>query len=187
MSDLQSVLSSIQQKLNAPKNQYNSFGKYNYRNCEDILMALKPLLGKCILIINDEMVAIGDRVYVKATATISLGVESISASAFAREALTKKGMDDSQVTGATSSYARKYALNGLLLIDDNKDADSHRPVESPVNNSSKNSVNLSALQSHIESNGYTAQQICEFYQVQSLNNLTDIQAVINQINEWVKG
>ncbi len=184
MSDLQSALASIQQKLNAPKNQYNSFGKYSYRNCEDILMALKPLLGQCVLIVNDEMVAVGDRIYVKATATISLGAESISASAFARESLTKKGMDDSQITGSTSSYARKYALNGLLLIDDNKDADSHRPVESGAK---KSSLTITDLQAHIESCGYTARQICEAYNVGSLKELADIQSVINQINEWVKG
>lgn len=127
MSDLQKALSVIQQSLNAPKNQYNSFGKYNYRNCEDILMALKPLLGECVLVINDEVVAVGDRIYVKATATIKLGNDSESATAYARESLTKKGMDDGQITGSTSSYARKYALNGLLLIDDNKDADSQKP------------------------------------------------------------
>ncbi len=184
MSDLQSALAGIQQKLNAPKNQYNSFGKYNYRNCEDILMALKPLLGQCVLIVNDEMVSVGDRIYVKATATISLGTESISASAFARESLTKKGMDDSQITGSTSSYARKYALNGLLLIDDNKDADSHRPVESSAK---KSSLTTTDLQAHIERCGYTAQQICEAYNVGSLKELADIQSVIKQINEWVRG
>ncbi len=117
-------LSVIQQSLNAPKGQFNSFGKYNYRSCEDILMAVKPLLGGLILTVNDEMVLVGDRIYVKATASISDGHEIISTSAYAREAESKKGMDEAQVTGSTSSYARKYALNGLLLIDDNKDADS---------------------------------------------------------------
>lgn len=123
MTDLTKKLAAIQKTLNAPKNQRNTFGNYNYRSCEDILMAVKPLLGDLVITVNDEMVAVGDRIYVKATANITDGKESLSTSAFAREAVSKKGMDDAQVTGSTSSYARKYALNGLLLIDDNKDAD----------------------------------------------------------------
>lgn len=118
-------LIEIQQELKAPKNQYNSFGKYNYRNCEDILEAVKPLLAKSglCMTIQDDLVNIGERYYVKATVTVSKDKESISVSAFARESEDRKGMDDSQVTGATSSYARKYALNGMFLIDDTKDAD----------------------------------------------------------------
>ena len=116
-------LAEIQANLKAPKNQYNSFGKYKYRSCEDILEAVKPLLGDAILTINDEIVLIGDRFYVKATVTIKEGEESVSTTAYARESAVKKGMDESQITGATSSYARKYALNGLFLIDDSKDAD----------------------------------------------------------------
>ena len=125
MSDIQTVLAEIQQKLNAPKGQTNTFGNYKYRSCEDILEAVKPLLGQSILTISDDIVMLGDRFYIKAVAKISLGSESISANGFAREAENKKGMDSSQLTGATSSYARKYALNGLFLIDDNKDADSN--------------------------------------------------------------
>ena len=118
-------LSIIQKKLNAPKNQYNSFGKYHYRNCEDILESVKPLLADGeIITVSDEVVMVGDRIYVKATATFENGSYSKSVTAFAREPQVKKGMDESQITGAASSYARKYALNGLLLIDDNKDADS---------------------------------------------------------------
>lgn len=116
-------LAKIQKELNAPKNQRNSFGNYNYRSCEDILEGVKPLLGDLFLSISDEIVQIGDRFYVKATATITDGEASHSTSAMARESLTKKGMDDAQVTGATSSYARKYCLNGLFGIDDAKDAD----------------------------------------------------------------
>lgn len=118
-------LLQIQSELKAPKNQINSFGNYNYRSCEDILEAVKPLLvqHECTLTITDDIVAVWDRVYVKATATINDGNESISVNAFARESETKKGMDDSQITGSASSYARKYALNGLFLIDDTKDAD----------------------------------------------------------------
>ncbi|QQU64003.1 ERF family protein [Serratia ureilytica] len=124
-------LAAIQRELNAPKNQRNSFGNYNYRSCEDILEGVKPLLGDLFLSISDEIVQIGDRFYVKATATITDGEHSHSASAMAREAITKKGMDDAQVTGATSSYARKYCLNGLFGIDDAKDADTdeHRKQE----------------------------------------------------------
>lgn len=122
-------LAEVQQNLHAPKNQTNNFGGYNYRNCEDILQAVKPLLKDCTIVIYDDIVEVAGRVYVKATAVFSDGKESVSNSAFAREALTKKGMDESQITGAASSYARKYALNGLLLIDDNKDADSQQPVD----------------------------------------------------------
>lgn len=119
-------LVSIQSELKAPKGQFNSFGKYKYRSCEDVLEALKPLLkeNECFLNMSDEIVLIGNRYYIKATATITNNSgTSLSVSAFAREEESKKGMDASQLTGATSSYARKYALNGLFAIDDNKDAD----------------------------------------------------------------
>ena len=116
-------LAEIQRTLNAPKNQYNSFGKYKYRSCEDILEGVKPLLNGLFLSISDEVVLIGDRYYVKATATITDGDVSHTATALAREEESKKGMDSAQVTGATSSYARKYCLNGLFGIDDSKDAD----------------------------------------------------------------
>lgn len=120
-------LADIQHELKAPKNQYNSFGKYNYRSCEDILEGVKPLLKKhdTTLTIKDELVCVGNRYYVKAIATLfdCLTGETIENTAYAREEESKKGMDGSQVTGACSSYARKYALNGLLLIDDTKDAD----------------------------------------------------------------
>lgn len=116
-------LAYIQEHLNAPKNQYNSFGKYKYRSCEDILEGVKPLLKGLFLSISDEIVLIGDRYYVKATATITDGENKHTATAMAREEESKKGMDSAQVTGATSSYARKYCLNGLFGIDDSKDAD----------------------------------------------------------------
>lgn len=120
-------LMKIQQKLNAPKGQYNSFGKYNYRSCEDILQAVKPLLmeTKAVLTVSDDIVDISGRIYVVATATLTdaENMESVSVKGFAREEDAKKGMDASQVTGASSSYARKYALNGLFAIDDNKDSD----------------------------------------------------------------
>src|SRR5690606_3482286 len=109
-------LIEIQAELKAPKNQFNSFGKYKYRSKEDILEALKPLLKKhkALLTIDDEVVSHGDRVYVQATATISAGDKIVSVKGFAREAETKKGMDDSQITGTASSYAGKYALGNLF-------------------------------------------------------------------------
>jgi hypothetical protein len=141
------LLNKIQQGLKAPKGQMNKFGGYKYRSCEDILEAVKPLLCGATLIITDEIVCLHDegvvvienkdeknntsvtmtmpasRFYVKATATLKNGEEEISVSAFARESVIKKGMDESQITGAASSYARKYALNGLFCIDDTKDSD----------------------------------------------------------------
>ena len=119
-------LIDIQSKLKAPKGQYNSFGKYRYRSCEDILEAVKPLLrdAGCTLTITDDIITVQNRIYVKATATIKDAEGNTeSVTAFAREPEGKKGMDESQVTGTASSYARKYALNGLFLIDDTKDAD----------------------------------------------------------------
>ena len=121
--DLYNKLWTIQQTLNAPKNQRNNFGGYSYRSAEDILEAVKPLLQNVTLTLNDEIVLIGDRYYVKATATLSDGEDAIAVTAYAREEENKRGMDASQLTGATSSYARKYALNGLFCIDDAKDAD----------------------------------------------------------------
>lgn len=122
-------LLNIQLALKAPKSQYNTFGKYNYRNCEDILEAAKPVCSKvnAAILLTDEVVTIGDRYYVKATAML-IDTEQpgtpIATCAYAREEADKKGMDGSQVTGSSSSYARKYALNGLFCIDDTKDSDS---------------------------------------------------------------
>ena len=151
-------LSEVQKSLNAPKGQYNSFGKYSYRNCEDILQAVKPLLGDAIILLSDDIQVIGDRVYVKATATFKSADEEISVTGFAREALNKKGMDESQITGAASSYARKYALNGLLLIDDNKDADSQKPIDSAVEYKAlceTNSASIKAIKESIASGDYS--------------------------------
>ena len=120
-------MSQIQSELKAPKGQFNSFGKYKYRSCEDIVEAVKPILSKYgyHLTMSDEVVGVGDRVYIKATCCVmDVDKEVAKSTALAREALIKKGMDDSQITGTASSYARKYALNGLFAIDDTKDADS---------------------------------------------------------------
>lgn len=120
-------LAKIQAELKAPKNQYNSFGGYNYRSCEDILESVKPLAHKynAVVMVSDELCVKGDRCYVAAHAMLidTEGEGQITSTAFAREPDTKKGMDSSQITGASSSYARKYALNGLFAIDDTKDKD----------------------------------------------------------------
>jgi len=116
-------LAKIQAALKAPKSQTNSFGKYKYRSCEDILEAVKPLLDGALLTLSDNIIVVNDRVYVEATAQFIDGEFSTMVKAFAREPFAKKGADESQITGMASSYARKYALNGLFLIDDTKDAD----------------------------------------------------------------
>lgn len=136
-------LIEIQSKLEAPKGQYNSFGKYAYRSAEDILGAVKPLATeqKSSITLSDDVVLVGDRIYMKSTATITNEAgESFSTTGFARESEVKKGMDDSQISGSASSYARKYALNGLLAIDDTKDADSNEQHQQTTNasNSSQN-------------------------------------------------
>ena len=143
-------LTQIQSKLKAPKNQYNSFGKYNYRSCEDILEGLKPLLAdaKATVILSDEIIQIGDRYYLKATAKFidCDSGEIVEVSSLAREDETKKGMDLAQVTGSVSSYARKYALNGLFAIDDTKDSDSTNTHEKGSINPEKKVGELSQAQ-----------------------------------------
>lgn len=126
-------LVAVQAALKAPKGQFNKFGGYKYRSCEDILEAVKPLLLEqgLQLTITDEPVEVGGRIYIKATATVTDGSETAAVSGYAREAETKKGMDESQITGTASSYARKYALNGLFLIDDTKDADATNDHQKP--------------------------------------------------------
>lgn len=132
------ALMAVQAELKAPKNQHNSFGKYDYRSAEDIIEAVKPLLKENGLFLNmsDDIVLIGDRYYVKATVKVVDVVtgESVQTSALAREAAQKKGMDESQVTGTASSYARKYALNGLFAIDDNRDADTDEYIRQTSQN-----------------------------------------------------
>lgn len=125
MQEFIKKVSRVQSELKAPKNQFNRFGNYAYRNAEDILESVKPLLSRegLVLTISDDIVQVGDRYYVKATATLTDGTNVLTNSALARESESEKGMQASQLTGSTSSYARKYALNGLLCIDDTKDAD----------------------------------------------------------------
>lgn len=159
-------LLNIQSELKAPKNQTNNFGRYNYRSCEDILEAVKPILKKekCVVIVNDEIEQVDNRFYVKATVSL-VDVESgeiIASSAYAREDENKKGMDSSQVTGASSSYARKYALNGLFAIDDTKDSD--------VTNSGEENESSASQQSLIK------QQIGEILKVKGIgfDRLTEV-------------
>lgn len=148
-------LMNIQEKLNVPKNQLNKFGGYNFRSCEDILEAVKPLLkeNKLALQISDEIVPLGDRYYVRATATL-IDTEDKDDNAriknvgYAREEENKKGMDASQVTGATSSYARKYALNGLFCIDDTKDADTDEYQSQQRNNQNNKTNNQQTKQNN---------------------------------------
>lgn len=146
MSKINEVLNSIQAELKVPKNKKNTFGGYMFRDLSSIFENVKPLLSKykAVLTVNDEVMAVADRVYVKATATItSIEDESqIAVSAYAREDVAKKGMDLSQLTGACSSYARKYALNGLFCIDDTKDADAMDNREEPPKRRSRRKVTV---------------------------------------------
>ena len=165
------TLLKIQAELKSPKLQVNTFGKYNYRSCEDILEAVKPLCVKynAVLRLSDDIIEVGGRIYVKATAAIT-GIDgggTMTATAYAREAEIKKGMDESQITGAASSYARKYALNGLFLIDDTKDADAtnnHEPEKEKGN--------------HIEAMKFidkckTDEQIGKFLSLRKVKDWTD--------------
>lgn len=198
-------LSAIQVKLNAPKKQYNSYGRYNYRSCEDILEGLKPHLEetKTAVTVNDEIVLIGERYYVKATATLHdcESDKSVSNTAYAREELTKKGMDASQITGSTSSYARKYALNGLFCIDDVKDADTrdNRQKEAEeqakaeseakdIENSVIDDLKVRALKARCVAEQVPEAKILKLYKVDAIEKLTmrqfaNIHANWNKIKE----
>ena len=147
---LHEKLLAIQTKLKAPKGQYNKFGNFNYRSAEDILEAVKPLNAEqgVLLTITDEIKEVCGRIYVVATATVSDGTDELKVSAFAREPENKKGMDESQITGATSSYARKYALNGLYAIDDNKDADTDEHKQQQENAPKKQQAQKQQQQKH---------------------------------------
>lgn len=177
-------LNLIQTKLNAPKNQYNSFGGYNYRNLEDVLEALKPLLKEtgCTLLISDRIEEIGGRFYVKATATlVNAEGEEATTTAFAREEETRKGMDGSQITGAASSYARKYALGGLFCIDDNKDADyAKNPETEPAPDKPKKEKKdpIEGLKKEEEKARFTAQSVEEAVEmVKNAKNSRELTAI----------
>ena len=159
------MLHEIQKELKAPKNQRNTFWNYNYRSCEDIMEAVKPLLINATLTISDEVVEVWGRVYVKATVTYKSADEEVTTTAYAREPETKKGMDEAQITGATSSYARKYALNGLFAIDDTKDSDAtnkhEKEVKKDINEFQKKWLNYEDLIAIIDAWNTTAEQIKE--------------------------
>ena len=219
MKNILMKLNQIQVELKAPKGQFNKFGKYNYRNCEDILEALKPLLEKYKSAINitDEIIVVGDRdvtmnindeingelklvngrFYIKSTATlydIESG-ESIKATAFAREEESKKGMDSSQLTGSTSSYARKYALNGLLAIDDTKDSDTtnnHGKDENKENEKVENNVISPSQQKRLfaiaKSNAELVKGVIKKYGHESTSTITkqEYQAICDDIEHLVE-
>ena len=168
------TLTQIQTELKAPKGRYNSFGKYKYRSCEDILEAVKPLLAKheATLFIRDEMVEVGGRVYVKAVAMFTAGEETVAVTAYAREPESKKGMDEAQVTGTASSYARKYALNGLFLIDDTKDPDTD---EYTMQTQRIGKTKAAALEKELGNAGQDLQKILAYYKVSSLEEITEEQ------------
>lgn len=174
-------LLKIQSELKAPKGQYNSFGKYKYRSAEDILEAVKPLLKKndCTMTLSDELINIGDRYYVKATAKITSKDESVAVTALAREPEDKKGMDSSQITGTASSYARKYALNGLFLIDDTKDADTDEYAQqtgrTQVTKKLVSQKQLEILNDFIKTDEQIS-WVADNYNVTELNQLTMAQA-----------
>ena len=167
-------LAIIQQDLKAPKNQYNSFGDYKYRSCEDILEAVKPLLKK----LNDELINIGDRYYIKALVAITdIKTEaSLSATAYARETENKPKMDAAQITGTASSYARKYALNGLFLIDDTKDADTDEHAKQTGAEPKQEKKATEKQVSMIQSLSKDVKTITDYYKVETLNDLTTAQA-----------
>lgn len=193
ITDSQVVLTQrvgdIQHKLKAPKGQYNSFGKYNYRSCEDILEGVKPLLKEhnLALLIDDEIVQIGERYYVKATAKITDGREIVSATAYAREPDTKKGMDESQITGATSSYARKYALNALLCIDDTKDADTMDNSKKPAQQTQETVYNWQTLKARATQGGISEDDLKHYLkETLKVNESKDMtQALYQQAFNWV--
>lgn len=199
--NIREKLMNIQRELKAPKGQYNSFGKYKYRSCEDILEAVKPLLAKygCVLVVTDEIEQLGNRFYVKGIATL-LDIASddrIWNAAYAREDDSKKGMDGSQITGTASSYARKYALNGLFCIDDTKDADSNEQtverqerkaaVETVERVSAQNidEIKMFALQKRCADAGVDVKKVCALYKIKTLSDMTE-RMHENIIANWAK-
>jgi hypothetical protein len=179
-------LIKVQKELKAPKNQYNSFGKYKYRSAEDILEAVKPLCADngLLLTLSDTLESIGERYYVKATATVidaKSKTEVASVTAYAREEETKKGMDSSQITGTASSYARKYALNGLFLIDDTKDADTDAYKEQQLHEEKKaqddmqkkiSKRELADIKGLMEQYGIAEQDMYNAYGIKRLEDMT---------------
>lgn len=169
-------LIEIQKELKAPKSQTNAFGKYKYRSLEDILEALKPIMyaKQCFLIINDSVELVGDRYYIKATATLFNDEgQSVAVTALAREENDKKGMDASQLTGATSSYARKFALNGLFAIDDSADSDTTNDISQDQKNHSRkiNDSEIAQLSGLINVTNTDIEKFCANYKIGSLSEM----------------
>ena len=196
-------LLEIQTELKAPKSQYNSFGNYKYRNCEDILEALKPLLAKvkAAVVITDEIVNIAQRFYVKATVRL-INVENeevIETSAYAREPENKKGLDESQITGSTSSYARKYALNAMFAIDDTKDSDyapdsNSKPLIKEKNNNVSRETLIKinkSIDKYATLTNKTPDEVlavmCDRYHITSIENISEIvgKTIYKQLNNWI--
>lgn len=174
-------LMNIQKELKAPKSQYNSFGKYKYRSCEDILESVKPLLEKykVTIILTDKLEQIGERYYIRAMAILidTESDNSIENTAYAREEETKKGMDGSQITGTSSSYARKYALNGLLLIDDTKDADTDEFAKENNKGKTKEEPKekkITAGQLKVLSKLYTGDNLVKLLELNKIDKLEDM-------------
>lgn len=177
------MLSTVQRLIRAPKDKHNSFGKYDYRNCEDILEAAKKVMPEgASIILTDNMTMLGDRFYIEATAVFTYKGNAVVAKGYAREPLEKKGMDSSQITGSTSSYARKYALSGLLAIDNNDDPDAgngepetpqfkrrESTQEAPKRINSDQAMDLVEL---IHKCGKTEESLCSHYKVNSILELT---------------
>lgn len=201
MSELTEKIIHIQKELKAPKGQYNNFGKYKYRSAEDILEAVKPLNAEqgLLLTLADEPLLIGEWHYIKATAVITDGKESHEVTAYARESATKKGMDDSQITGTASSYARKYALNGLYLIDDTKDADTDE-YRNQNNQKSQNNQPDQITQQQVgliktkamsfaNARNQTPEAVYQVLKIADVTQLSEEQAngIIKQLDIWLEG
>ena len=191
-----SKLMRIQTRIKAPKNLYNSFGKYKYRNAESICEAVKPYLSEenCVLLLSDEIIAVGDRIYVKATATIRDcdTDKEISVSAYARESAEKKGMDESQITGTASSYARKYALNGLLLLDDAKDADEEMKAAEEFDKRAEEvgkmkiaTIKVDAIKKKCEEDGVAEEKVLTLYKIKKFEEMSENQ-FRNAMDNWAK-
>lgn len=201
-------LMNIQTKIKAPKNLYNSFGKYKYRNAEGICEAVKPYLAEegCSLTLTDEIIEVGGRVYVRATATLydNETGNNIHVSALAREAEEKKGMDESQITGTASSYARKYALNGLFLLDDTKDADSdehhteveekqkrakeeeaHDKVVADISKMKIPQMKIDIIKKKCLESGIPEEKVLKLYKIKSFEDMTEKQ-FRNASDNWEK-
>lgn len=188
MTESKHVLTQIQAELKAPKGQYNSFGKYKYRSAEDILEAVKPKLAKynAKLVLTDEPVMVGDRIYIKATCEYEDTDGQLTVTGYAREANIKKGMDDSQITGTASSYARKYALNGLFLIDDTKDADTDAFQKQTRQPATKQPARKTAPAKKAPQPAMTDQQLLD-YKINYANRDVSLPALVKKMAEGGKG